>query len=361
MNSGKNLYAMIGMNKAKEYVRLDIVRYAKEHGIKPAASEFGTTRKTVKKWIRRYDGTIASLRDESKAPKNPARKISEELEKEIIKIRKKRGRLGAERMRREYNLSCSAKAINRVLRDHGLIQKRRRKHKTKRCLRAIKALWPAFRQICVDTKELGDIPEYWPAINLGHAPAWQYTARDCTTGTTFLGFADERSLTHAVNFIRTVLGHLAGLGIDLHYVIVQTDNGSEFIGSVMAKNPSAFTDVIEKEFGATHRRIPPKRHTWQADVETFHNTVEVEFFEVESFPSMDTFKAKINTYLTYYNLARVNSNKEYKTPVQLLKEKEVKATAAMLPPIFLGDLLPLSKPFTKPTLGGYHVWSLPLI
>ena len=37
-----------------EKLRLRMVEYALEHGIKPAAREFNTTVKTVKKWVQRF-------------------------------------------------------------------------------------------------------------------------------------------------------------------------------------------------------------------------------------------------------------------------------------------------------------------
>ena len=37
-----------------EDLRLQMVEYALEHGIKPAAREFNTTVKTVKKWVKRF-------------------------------------------------------------------------------------------------------------------------------------------------------------------------------------------------------------------------------------------------------------------------------------------------------------------
>lgn len=141
------LYYKIAMNKPKEYIRLEIVRYAKRNGIKPAARHYGTSPCTVRKWVRRYDGTIKSLTDQSKAPHTKPSKISDLLEKEIIRIRKERKYIGAHRMKREYELECSAKAISRVLHKHNLIKPRRKKHKTKHTLRDVKKQWKAFEQI----------------------------------------------------------------------------------------------------------------------------------------------------------------------------------------------------------------------
>lgn len=45
-------------------LRLRMALYAKEHGVKPAAAAFKTTPKTVRKWLRRFDGkSPASLND----------------------------------------------------------------------------------------------------------------------------------------------------------------------------------------------------------------------------------------------------------------------------------------------------------
>ncbi len=46
-----------------------MVKYAMKFGISAAAREFGTTNVTVRKWRKRFDGTLASLADHSKAPK----------------------------------------------------------------------------------------------------------------------------------------------------------------------------------------------------------------------------------------------------------------------------------------------------
>jgi hypothetical protein len=47
-------------------LRTQMVEYALEHGIKPAAREFNTTVKTVKKWVKRFredaDAVLVSKR-----------------------------------------------------------------------------------------------------------------------------------------------------------------------------------------------------------------------------------------------------------------------------------------------------------
>jgi hypothetical protein len=44
------------------YLRFELVRYAREHGVKPAARQFGTTVKTVRKRLRRWEpGSLRGL------------------------------------------------------------------------------------------------------------------------------------------------------------------------------------------------------------------------------------------------------------------------------------------------------------
>ena len=43
---------MIRQSKDPKVFRYELVRYAKEHGVKPTARDFGTTPKTVRKWLK---------------------------------------------------------------------------------------------------------------------------------------------------------------------------------------------------------------------------------------------------------------------------------------------------------------------
>ncbi len=71
---------------------------------------------------------------------------------------------GAERLKRECHIPCGTSAIARILRSCGLVRPRKRKHKTKRCLRALKAQWGLFTQLVADTKYLQAIPQYLPQM-----------------------------------------------------------------------------------------------------------------------------------------------------------------------------------------------------
>ncbi|MFZ5501205.1 MAG: helix-turn-helix domain-containing protein, partial [Candidatus Micrarchaeota archaeon] len=331
-----------------------MVQDARRYGISEAARMHSTTRNTVRKWLRRYDGSLASLGDHSKAPHNPVRMLAEEDERRIVAARKKLPPWGARRLKIDFALPYSVKTIRKVIKKHGLARRwRRKKHETKRCLRAIKRGWEAFQQMDMDTKDLCDIPEYWAQAKLFGLPAYQYTARDVSTGALFLGFADELSLTYAELFAERIMSHLSAHGIECGKVTVQTDNGSEFVGSWQAKEPSAFTRTVERH-GAVHRTIPPGAHRFQADIETVHALMETEFY-LERFYGRDDFLEKAAAYQLFFNYIRKNSGKESKCPFDLLEDKDstVPLDLLDLPPVFLEDLL------HERLHPGYHVGYLP--
>jgi transposase len=65
-------YPMLRQSKDPTYLRLQIARYARAHGIKPAARHFQTTVRTVRKWLRRWQpGSLQGLQDRSRAPLHP--------------------------------------------------------------------------------------------------------------------------------------------------------------------------------------------------------------------------------------------------------------------------------------------------
>ena len=50
------------------YYRQRVLKYAAKHGVTRAAERYRMSRKTVHKWKRRYDGTVESLKNRSRAP-----------------------------------------------------------------------------------------------------------------------------------------------------------------------------------------------------------------------------------------------------------------------------------------------------
>ncbi len=108
-----------------------MIRYAKEEGVKPAAKVFSTTPKTVRKWLRRWQpGSLRGLEDQSKAPKSKGSGIDPDQRQKAIELKRKLKSWGGLRIKREFNLSLSDKAIRKIWKEEGLLKKKRRKHQS---------------------------------------------------------------------------------------------------------------------------------------------------------------------------------------------------------------------------------------
>ena len=353
-------YQVMRLSKDKKQQRYQMVVYAKEHGVKPTARRYATSPKTVRKWLLRFiEGDYQALDDLSRRPNLSPRAISDARAKKIVALKSVYKRIGADQVKILENMPESAKTIRKIWRKNGVSSRlRRKKHVTKQNLREIKKQFALFERSCEDTKDLFDIPEYWWQMRMKHLPKVQYTFREISCGVQFLGFADERSLINAALFAEYINEHLKKYGLIVENGIRQTDNGSEYIGSWSAKEPSAYTLAIESA-KLIHGTIPPGAHRFQSDVETVHNLIETEFYEIENFTDRTEFMEKAHTYQLFFNLERPNRYKENKSPWQLAKEKrpDITKEAFILPPVDLDVLL--NKTLADRAIGGYDVYSAP--
>lgn len=357
-------YYLIMRNcKDKKHHRLQMVNYALSNGVKATARTFKTSPNVVRKWIKRlktqgFDG----LADLSRKPHNSPNKTSDSLRQFAIYLKHKYKRLGAEQIKIIEYIPLSAKTMRKIWKEEGISTgRRRKKYITKRNLRAIKRDFDLFQQSCEDTKDLTDIPEYFIQMKLLKLPSVQYTFREVSCGIKFLGFADKCSLIKATLFAKYINFYLTIFKVlnPNNKYIRQTDHGSEYIGSWNAKYSSSYTKAIESLPGQFHSTIFPGAHRMQADVETVHNLIEKEFYELETFKDRQDFLNKAYTYQLFFNLERPNTYKENKTPWQLAKEKvpTLDKRLLMIPPVDLDALFRANIPFLRQ--GGKYLLTVP--
>lgn len=342
-------YDVYRMKAERHILRQRVVTWAREHGIRSAAQAFGCSRNTARKWVRRFEpGKPSRLRELSRRPKHCPQQTPAAIEGLVLRLRKQTG-LGAQRLKMEFEIPCSVGAIKRIVRQHGDVRPRKKKHQVKRVLREVKAKWPLFGQLSADTKYLQDIPAYWWQMKKLGLPPFQYTVREVVSGLTLCGYADELSKTYSTLLAQYVSAHLAWFGVPLEKVEWQTDNGSEFLEDGQRKGlPSTV-----RALGSEHHYIPPKAYTWQSDVETVHALQETEFFDRELFRSKDEFWRKITTYRLYFNIARRNSYKHWRTPLDIIRQRAPKIDPAIASwqPLDLGQVLRQYIPNYHPNRG----------
>ena len=314
------------MVRSKNHIfdlRLRMVQHADKHGIRATARAFKCSRNTVRKWVRRYrEEGRRGLMDRSRAPHSCPHKLSPQAEKIIIRQARKTPGFGARHLKHEFDLPYGVNSIARVKRENGITRRRRTKHQRRNDLRAIKQACKPFTRFQMDVKYLDDIPNYCSQMRRPGLPRFQYTIREIATGAQFLSYADSISVNYAELTVRRFLEHIRNCGIDTTKVHIQTDNGVEFEGRTVRDRLAGFVHTIESLAGATHTYIPPGCSNANADVESVHATIETEFFDIEYFTSRNDFFAKVTTYQLFYNLARKNGSRNYRSPLTVLHERD---------------------------------------
>ena len=301
--------------------------------------EFGVNKKTVEKWVNRYKKKcLTEMKDKSRSPKRIHNKMSKEEEKRIVKLREETG-FGAKRLKREFNLKRSHGAIERVLREYKLINKNKyKKHNKKKNLRAIKEKLKVFEKIQVDIKYINDIPEFYPYYFALRLPKYQISFRDVKSGAAFVFYTREKSVISTITASLIVLKHLKKYGIKSKDITFQTDNGAEFSG-IRKYHDRGYRFFLTNICKINHIYIPPRYPNANADVESFHRLIEEEFYRREPIKSKKEFLSKIFTYLCYFNCIRQNSYRNFKTPLDYIKEKKINPEILILPPVFIDDII----------------------
>ena len=307
-------------DKSDKYdLRLRIIKAALANGVKPTARLFDTTPKTVRKWLNRYrQERLSGLNELPRIPLHCPHKTSATVERKIVQLRKQYPFKGAKRLKREHNLSCSHQAIGRILREHNLVRKMMKN------------------------------------LNL---PKYQFTAREVRSGLMFLGFANEKSASNACLFAQILCEHLRNCYVDMTKLKLQTDNGSEFIGCFRQDRTRDGFEKIVEGFGSAHKRIPVRAWSYNSDVETVHSTIEQEFYDLENFEGIKDFHQRVSSYQAWYNIVRENSNKDYKSPWQIIRKicPDMDIELVRLPPLMLDWLGPDYITRDELDLRGYDV------
>ena len=344
-----------------------VQRYQELGSITKVALEFNTTRKTVRKWVRRFKGHISSLKNQSKAPKNPHLQIADTTRELIIAFRKERPSMGYSYMVSYLNQKkCpeipSAATIYAIWKKNELLKVHYKKSEKKKDCRAIKQKYLAFEKIQIDVKELRDIPNYLEqSLELQRKkglikpglPMYQYTARDLKTGALFISLAHEHTRHNSAIFVDMLLSHLKRF--DVVPRIIQTDNGTEFVNTRDALDKTIFKEVIHRNGITEHITIPPGAKTYQSEVETSHWIIEKEFYDYVKAPNPGNLLKMFRAYQWGFNILRKNGYRGNITPLESLRNEDNKNYAKLPVDILDFPSCILDKKFNQFIKGGYHL------
>lgn len=335
MNIQKLLKEKSKILSSRELLHYQMYLYAMKYGTSEAARRLNTTPKTIRLWRDRYvQFQEEGLKNKSRSGQAHPLKMPQEVVDAIIEERQKRGNPGARIIINNLGLSYSAKAVHKVIKRFCGVGKHRTRYRKKKDMSAVKAKHKPFEKIQIDTKYYNDIPEQYEAYQAKRVPRFQLTARDYRTGMVFLGFTNYKDAVSTSIFADYVIGYLKGLGYAPNEIVFQTDNGTEFVDPL--HHQTTLFETILAKHGIGHVRIPPSAPRFNSDVESFHNTIENEFLNIEKFTCLVEFWIKAFIYQTYYNHLRKIRTRGNKSPVQLFAElgKDVSASKLCFLPIF---------------------------
>lgn len=250
------------------YQRQRAIKWAEKHGVTSAALRYQMSRKTVYKWIKRYDGTVNSLMDQPRTPHHCPRKQTEQELRLVARLHKRFGsdlllayqHAAEEGYKRSYG--CFKRTANKLAPP----AKKRKRRQNKPYQRAE---YPG-QKIQLDVKF---VPSYCVVNGQKY---YQYTAQDECTRWTFRQMYDEHSTHSSYDFLLKLV-QTAPFPIRL----IQTDNGTEFTNALLvtkAKHKTMFEQAL-LDMGIEYQRIRIATPRHNGKVERQHRTDEARFYK----------------------------------------------------------------------------------
>lgn len=250
------------------YHRQRAIKWAEEKGVTSASIRYKQSRKTIYKWMKRYDGSIESLKDHSRRPHHSPRRQEEWEVALVVRYGKKyRGDplQGYERAQTKgyaRSYGCFKRTLSKVLKPEKPKKKVRKNKPYQR------AEYPG-QKVQMDVKF---VPAYCVADGKKY---YQFTAKDECTRWTYREMYDEHSTFSAREFLENLI-KAAPFPIRM----IQTDNGTEFTNALLvtkSRHKTLFEQALLDMGIEYHRiRIATPRHNGK--VERQHRTDEMRFY-----------------------------------------------------------------------------------
>jgi putative transposase len=151
-----------------------------DYAISELAAQYGVSRKTVYKWIQRYEvGGWLALEDQSRAPRHHPNAVAEEVVQTLVALKELRPLWGAPKLRRKLEQKLGAEqcpaesTVSEILRRHGLSRIARRRRRAVPSAQPFAACQEANAVWCADFKgwfRTGDGSKCTPlTISDGHS------------------------------------------------------------------------------------------------------------------------------------------------------------------------------------------------
>lgn len=320
-------------------LRNKIAEYADKHGVSEAARKFGTTRKTVRKWLVRYQNDEDMTNLSRKGQKCP-HKVPEKVEKLIIETRRKNPNWGAEKIKEELNLPYSSTTIYNKIFKHNLISKRLEKdlmlQKIKSKLDQVKP----FGIIFLNVKKITGILRKYNLLQYDF-PEYQLSAVDLKTGMMYIAYSYERTNLSTSIFVDYICSSLEENNVNVKESVFFTSNGKEFSSSSRG-NLSLFEEIIKVKYSANFYQDFQIKDIFDYVINQKNSILSKEFYKNLKIDSTKQLLYRTYSFLIHHNNFRTDYKDEI--PVQVIENDEnlLKGVSTITPVIvdkYISDIV----------------------
>ena len=272
------------------HARQRYLEYYQKHGnATETAIRYKISRKTLYKWLKRYDGTWQSLVEQSRRPHSTPRAHTPEEIRQIRRLAKKHHWedliLAYQEMREKYGYKRSYGGFKRIV-ARLKAAKANNKRKGRKNKPYQRAEYPG-QKVQVDVK-------FVPSeCIVDGRKYYQFTAVDECTRWTYREMYDEHSTYSAEDFLINLIQHCP-----FPICEIQTDNGTEFTKALISNDPndkSLFELKLEEYDILYHRiRIATPRHNGK--VERQHRIDQQRFYDRLRMFSLEDGRKQLAVY-----------------------------------------------------------------
>lgn len=288
-----------------------MISYARKHSVTETAIRYHVSRKTVYKWLKRYDGTTDSLMDRSHRPHHSPREHTQTELKQIRRRLKKHQWkdliLAYQELLEKDGYTRSYGGFKRTA--ARLKAEKRPQAKKKRKAKPYKRAQYPGQKLQIDVKY---VPSYCVANGRKY---YQYTAIDECTRWTYREMYEEHSTYSSKQFLEKLVEKAP-----FPLREIQTDNGTEFTNRLIttkSRHLTMFEEALEEKGILYHRiRIGTPRHNGK--VERQHRIDEERFYKKMRMYSLEDGRKQLSVYQKKSN-RYIKTCLKMKTPEQVVE------------------------------------------